>query len=200
VTQEKNIYDLPIPEESEIILGEGVSCKFRESGKTFHVRVGNEKLMQRTCPEFSPPQIDVQFQNSGKTVVYIALGDSVVGSIAVSDSVKPESPEVIRKLKSDGYEIWMMTGDHPATAHVIATQLGIEHVLAGATPADKAAKISELQEEGKHVIMVGDGINDSLALATADASGMVLLHSQSSPSPPSSLPPSLLSSPSSTPT
>jgi Cu+-exporting ATPase len=88
--------------------------------------------------------------------------------LSVADTVKPESAEAVAQLKALGVDVWMLTGDHPATARAIAAQVGIEHVLAEVLPAEKAAKVGELQQQGHIVAMAGDGINDAAALSAAD--------------------------------
>jgi Cu+-exporting ATPase len=91
-----------------------------------------------------------------------------VGVLAVSDPVKPDSTAAIRRLKSLGVGVVMVTGDQPATARAVAARVGIDEVFAEVLPADKARKVAELQARGERVGMVGDGINDAPALAQAD--------------------------------
>jgi Cu+-exporting ATPase len=91
-----------------------------------------------------------------------------VGLFSLIDIPRPEASLVVRKLKEMGIDVWMITGDNAKTAEAIASQLGISNVMAGVLPADKAAKVSQLQSQGKIVAMVGDGVNDSPALSQAD--------------------------------
>jgi Cu+-exporting ATPase len=109
-----------------------------------------------------------ELARDGKTPMYIALDGQFAGLIAVADTLKPESVEAVRELKALGLEVWMLTGDNEATARAIASQVGVTNVMAEVLPEQKAAKVKELQAQGKVVAMVGDGINDAPALAQAD--------------------------------
>jgi Cu2+-exporting ATPase len=104
----------------------------------------------------------------GQGVIYVVEGKHAVAAFAVADAVRPESAEAVRRLHELGIEVAMLTGDAQAVADTVAKQLGIETVLAQVLPEQKAARIQELQRQGKRVAMVGDGVNDAPALVTAD--------------------------------
>ena len=105
-----------------------------------------------------------------KTIIALADTEKVLGVLAITDSLKPTSVQAMEELHKQGIEVWMLTGDQPEAARAVAGQVGIVHYKAGMLPQEKAAFIKELQSKGKKVAMVGDGINDSAALAQADLS------------------------------
>ena len=106
----------------------------------------------------------------GSTPVFVAADGEVVGLVAVADAIRPEARDAVSRLRQEGLEVVMLTGDNERTADAVAKQVGIDRVVAGVLPSDKAAHISALQEDGYLVAMVGDGINDTPALAQADIS------------------------------
>ncbi len=113
------------------------------------------------------PQME-GLEREGKTLLLLADEKNFLGIIAVADTIKSTAVEAVKKLKKLGLEIWMITGDNERTADAIAKTVGIEKVMARVLPQDKASKIKLLQEQGKKVAMVGDGINDAPALTQAD--------------------------------
>ena len=133
--------------------------------------IGNRKLMEQKQVDISGIVKHVeQLEEEGKTAMLVAIDGKAAGIIAVADTVKDHSAEAIESLQKMRVEVWMITGDNRRTAEAIARQVGIaaERVLAEVLPQDKAIKIEELRHQGKIVGMVGDGINDAPALATAD--------------------------------
>jgi Cu+-exporting ATPase len=109
-----------------------------------------------------------QLQQEGKTVVMIEENGICIGLIALSDTVKDEAKEAVAELHRKGLKVIMLTGDNLMAAKYMAKQVGIDEVIAEVLPQDKANKIKELQADGRHVVMAGDGINDAPALAQAD--------------------------------
>ncbi|MBU3188222.1 heavy metal translocating P-type ATPase [Clostridium bowmanii] len=131
--------------------------------------LGNRKLMcDRKISLDTLEVVSNKLAEEGKTPMYIAIENKLSGIIAVADTVKENSKKAIERLHSMGIEVAMITGDNKRTAAAIATQVGIDIVLAEVLPEDKANEVKKLQAEGKKVAMVGDGINDAPALAQAD--------------------------------
>jgi Cu+-exporting ATPase len=107
-------------------------------------------------------------EHEGKTAMLVGADGKAVGIIAVADTLKPEAKEAVAALRGEGIEVAMLTGDNARTANAIGRKLGIARVIAEILPGDKARIIKELQDQGKMVAMVGDGVNDAPALATVD--------------------------------
>ena len=104
----------------------------------------------------------------GRPGATVTIDGAAAGFIEIADTIKPEAAEAVRRLRGMGMEVWMITGDRAATAQAVASQVGIDRVLADVLPAGKVAEIRKLQAAGRHVAMVGDGVNDAPALAQAD--------------------------------
>src|SRR5215217_6958728 len=133
------------------------------------VAVGNRKLMVEENVDFGAlMERRDELASSGRTAVLIAVDGRGVGVIALADAARETSAAAVAALHEAGVEVVMLSGDNEATARRIAGQLGIDTVIAEVLPGDKAAKITELQQDGKRVAMVGDGVNDAPALAAAD--------------------------------
>lgn len=107
-------------------------------------------------------------QQKGASVALLGADGRVAALWSIADEIRPEAKEVVNRLQQQGITLWMLTGDNTQTAHYIARQAGITHVMAEVLPQDKAGKVAELQQQGLRVGMVGDGINDAPALVTAD--------------------------------
>ncbi len=133
------------------------------------VLLGNLKMMKKFSIELGNlEEKSTKLADDGKTPMFIAIDNKAAGIIAVADTIKPDSKEAIALLKKMGLEVVMITGDNTRTANAIGKQVGIDRVLAEVLPEDKAFNVQKLQNEGKVVAMVGDGINDAPALAQAD--------------------------------
>ena len=152
----------------ESITGKG--AKARHGGQTYWV--GNERLMTENQIEIDSglQQQARAWSNESKTVIWFAGDKEVLAVLAISDQIKQRSVEAIAAMKNLGIDVFMLTGDNPSTAKAIAEQTGITAYQAEVLPQDKADFVRKLQQDGKTVAMVGDGINDSTALATADVS------------------------------
>jgi Cu+-exporting ATPase len=134
------------------------------------VVVGSASLLRDDCALDLAPLADAAAREAalGRTVVHVGVNGRYAGLIAIGDALRPESAETVRRLKADGLRVVMLTGDGQATAVAVARELGVDEVIAEATPDDKLALIDRLRREGRVVAMVGDGINDAPALAQAD--------------------------------
>jgi P-type Cu+ transporter len=147
------------------IVGHGIEVAIE--GK--NLLLGNRKLMDDRGVELEGlAETSDNLANEGKTPMYITIDGKIAGIIGVADTVKETSLKAIEKLHKMGIEVAMITGDNKRTAEAIAKQVGIDRVLSEVLPEDKANEVKKLQDEGKTVAMVGDGINDAPALAQAD--------------------------------
>ncbi|MEK7649358.1 MAG: heavy metal translocating P-type ATPase [Patescibacteria group bacterium] len=155
----------PEPKEFKNVSGKGVSALYE--GKT--VLVGNDELMKSMNIDYIAGEKDLdRLQGEAKTAVFIAYDGKLIGVLAMADTLKEYAKETIAELKKRGLEIIMITGDNQKTADAIAKLVGIDRVMAKVLPEKKEEVIKELQKQGKRVAMVGDGVNDSPALAQAE--------------------------------
>jgi Cu2+-exporting ATPase len=133
------------------------------------VAIGSRRLMEREGVALDGLEgKHAELAAGGKTAVFVAVDGKAIGLIAIADAPRPTSREAVAALREAGVEVVMLTGDNAATARRIAAELGISRVVAEVLPGDKAQKIKELQQQGRRVAMVGDGVNDAPALAQAD--------------------------------
>ncbi|MED4153240.1 heavy metal translocating P-type ATPase [Priestia aryabhattai] len=153
------------PLSFEAIPGYGVKATVQER----ELLVGTRKLMNQHKVNIDTALEGMtNLEREGKTVMLVALDGKYAGMLAVADTIKETSKEAVSRLKEMGLEVMMITGDNRQTAQAIAMQAGINHVIAEVLPEGKAEEVKKLQQQGKKVAMVGDGINDAPALALAD--------------------------------
>jgi P-type Cu2+ transporter len=163
--QERGLQLPPISEFSAL-KGRGVQARY--DGKT--VYVGGPRLLEML--DLKPSDSLASFAQSAgdkaQSVIYLANDKEIIAAFAVADVIRPESKRAVQRLHEMGIEVAMLTGDSRPVAEAVAAELGIDHVFAEVLPEHKDQKIVELQKEGKHVAMVGDGVNDAPALTRAD--------------------------------
>ncbi|MGB0384985.1 MAG: heavy metal translocating P-type ATPase [Ardenticatenaceae bacterium] len=160
---------IPSIDEAEYKIGYGLTVSIDEQT----VRVGSTRFME--LQEISIPstirKVQEECHQQGHSLILVSINDLVVGSIELHATVRPEAKGIIEGLRQRGIKsIYIISGDHAAPTQNLAQKLGIDHYFAEVLPEDKASLIEELQKEGKFVCFVGDGINDSIALKTAQAS------------------------------
>lgn len=157
--------ELTNPESFKSVPGRGIDAAV--SGR--RILAGNLKLMNENSVDTAISQKDAQtLAAAGRTLMYIAVDGKPAALMAAADTVKESSRAAVGKLKNMGIDIYMITGDNKSTALAIAKEVGIDNVLSDVLPQDKAGEVKRLQESGRKVAMVGDGINDAPALVQAD--------------------------------
>jgi len=155
------------PKNFKSISGQGI--KVDVDGKS--IVKGNEKLMEKEKIDISKLLKQAEaYAKEGNTPIYVAIDGKSVGIIAIADTVKSDSKSAIKKFENSLVDVYMVTGDNAETALAIAKKAGIKsgHILSEVAPKDKEKKVKELQKKALSVAMVGDGINDAPALATAN--------------------------------
>lgn len=148
----------------QAVEGKGIRAIYQKQ----NAFVGSEKILKDAKISQEIIEQAAKLQSQAKTVVYVGLDTTIVGLIAIQDTSKPSSKEAIAELKKRGLKTIMLTGDNEKVAAAIANEVGIDQVIAGILPTEKAREIKRLQSEGRKVAFVGDGINDAPALSTAD--------------------------------
>jgi Cu+-exporting ATPase len=167
IIKRTNMMGLSIPDAKtfEAIPGHGV----RVSSNGKEILIGNRRLMLDAGITLNDKETIISgLEEKGNTVMIIAENNKLKGLIAVADTLKEYAEDVVKGLKAEGVQVVMLTGDNERTAKAIGATVGIDRIIANVLPGDKAKVIKELQAEGKVVAMVGDGINDSPALAQSD--------------------------------
>ena len=164
--------DFTLPEisefESQTGFGVKAVCKGKNVSDNTQVFVGNSALM---CAENICPEVLEKLTKkvpSGSTPIFVAIDKSLAGVICLEDEVRSESSEAVLKFQQLGLEVVMLTGDHQSSAEAVASKIGITKIHAGVLPGEKSEIVKQYQEQGARVGMIGDGINDALALAQSD--------------------------------
>lgn len=157
---------LPAATSFKDISGQGVKAKIRNK----EILIGNERLFskKKVVISSSIKKQVLSFKEQGQTVVLMSIGEKLIAVFSIADGLRTSAPGVIKSLENDGITTVMLTGDNQQTATTIAQQVGIKEVVAEVLPADKERVVRELRDKYQVVAMVGDGINDAPALATAD--------------------------------
>ncbi|MEV8252305.1 heavy metal translocating P-type ATPase [Microbacterium sp. NPDC076768] len=156
--------DLTVPESRDFTSSPAVGVTATVDGTT--VRVGGPHLLTEEDANELP--VADTWREDGAIILHVLQDGQVIGALKLADEVRTESREAVDALHALGVQVVMITGDAEAVAHTVAQDLGIDRFFAGVRPEDKAAKVQELQKEGRKVAMVGDGVNDAPALAQAD--------------------------------
>nr|WP_253259507.1 heavy metal translocating P-type ATPase [Subtercola boreus] len=156
--------DLPALHATDLRASTAVGVSGAIAGDT--ISVGGPSML--AAHNESPLAETSAWENDGQIILHVLRNGAVIGALGLADEIRPESRQAVDALHALGIQVVMITGDAEAVAHSVAASLGIDRVFAGVHPEDKAAKVVELQAEGRTVAMVGDGVNDAPALAQAD--------------------------------
>ncbi|OGJ00833.1 copper-translocating P-type ATPase [Candidatus Nomurabacteria bacterium RIFCSPLOWO2_12_FULL_44_11] len=156
-------------ENFKALSGKGLEGVLEVGPQKVEVYLGNRALVSDIGLDISPYETNIaKLENEGKTVMILVVDKKIKGALAVADVLKKESIEAIKALKKNHIDVWMITGDNSRTARAIAKEVGIENIMSEVLPDKKSEKVRELQEQGKIVAMIGDGINDAPALTQAN--------------------------------
>jgi len=167
IIKRANMLGVAIPEAEQFEAIPGYGVKVVSEGK--EIFIGNRRLMTKIGINVEDSEKTIsELEEKGNTIVIVAVEGKIMGFIAVADTLKEHAGDVVKGLRAEGVEVVMLTGDNERTAKAIGSQIGIDMIFSNVLPGDKAQVIKKLQAEGKVVAMVGDGINDSPALAQAD--------------------------------
>ncbi|PJJ56588.1 Cu2+-exporting ATPase [Mumia flava] len=156
--------DLSVPSARDFASHPAVGVSATVDGHT--VRVGGPALLEQAGAD--ELAVAASWRDEGAIILHVVVDDAVAGALRLADEIRPESRAAVRALHDRGVDVVMITGDAEAVARAVAAELDIDRVYAGVRPEDKSSKVTELQGEGRRVAMVGDGVNDAPALATAD--------------------------------
>lgn len=157
--------DLPPVEAFDNVTGLGLDAQIEGQ----HILVGRRKLIEERLSDLSGiEECEQDLLGQARTLMYVAIGGRFAGILAATDPIRPSSSRFVQEMTSIGIEVVLMTGDNRATGEGVAHEVGINRVFSEVLPSQKAAYVKQLQDEGKFVAMVGDGINDAPALAQAD--------------------------------
>ncbi|WP_270255862.1 heavy metal translocating P-type ATPase [Kocuria marina] len=164
ITRAAHDRGLDLPRARDFSSSPAVGVKASVGGTV--IEVGGPHLLDQHNVSELP--IAEQWRQEGAIILHVLADTEVIGALRLADEIRPESREAVDALHATGAQVVMITGDAQAVADTVAKELGIDRVFAGVRPEDKAAKVKELQDEGRKVAMVGDGVNDAPALAQAD--------------------------------
>ncbi|OSM44557.1 heavy metal translocating P-type ATPase [Nesterenkonia sp. PF2B19] len=164
ITGAASTKDLRVPPAQDFSSSPAVGVRATVDDMT--IEVGGPYLLEQHSNAELP--IADQWREEGAIILHVLADGQIIGALRLADEIRPESRDAVDALHAAGAQVVMITGDAQAVADTVALELGIDRVFAGVRPEDKAAKVAELQDEGKKVAMVGDGVNDAPALAQAD--------------------------------
>ena len=164
ITGAASTQEVQIPRASDFSSSPAIGVKATVDGTV--IEVGGPYLLQQHSASELP--IADQWREEGAIILHVLADGEVIGALRLADEIRTESRDAVDALHARGAQVVMITGDAQAVADTVAKDLGIDRVFAGVRPEDKAAKVKELQDEGRKVAMVGDGVNDAPALAQAD--------------------------------